>query len=173
MVESLLAVAQIFRISDHYLRPSLTGLDEQALRQRVGGANSIHWIAGHVAVGRRRLLCLLGKPGPVLWADIFGKGSAETPQAEFPPLCEILKTWDADGGDLQNCLSALRFEELVAPAPLDLPGSEKTVGGWITYLAYHEAYHIGQISQLRKALGKGLKRRTAEILIRAESKFKH
>jgi len=173
MVESLVAVAQIFKISDHYLGPSVKGLEEAVLRQRVGGANSIHWIAGHVAVGRRRLLCLLGQPEPVLWADIFGKGSAETPHAVFPPLCEILNLWEVDARNLQNCLSALGAEELLAPAPFDLPGSRKTVGGWITYLAYHEAYHIGQISQLRKALGKGLKRRTAEILTRAESKSKH
>jgi hypothetical protein len=43
---------QLFRTSDHYLEQSIKGLDDDALRMRVGRANSLLWTAGHVTVGR-------------------------------------------------------------------------------------------------------------------------
>ena len=41
-----------------------------------------------------------------------------------------------------------------APAPRDFPVPDKTIRGAINFLAYHEAYHLGQMGYLRKWLGK-------------------
>lgn len=43
--------------------------------------------------------------------------------------------------------------QLAAPAPRALPIADKSVLGALTFLTYHEGYHLGQIALLRKALG--------------------
>ncbi len=159
--------AQLFRLSDFYMRQSVIGLGEADLRARVGKANSILWIAGHVTVGRRRLVNFIGAGGAVIWEREFGKGSAEAMGLTMPSLEDVLAEWDRASAELHARLPLLTEVELEAKMTYELPESNQTVLGWINYMAFHEAYHIGQISQLRKALGQGMARRTAERLAAA------
>jgi hypothetical protein len=43
----------------------------------------------------------------------------------------------------------------VLAKPHDKPTFDGKVGGFIAFLAFHEAYHAGQVSYLRKWLGHG------------------
>ena len=44
--------------------------------------------------------------------------------------------------------------ELLA-APHDKPTFDGNTAGFVAFLAYHEAYHVGQVAYLRKWLGHG------------------
>lgn len=57
------------------------------------------------------------------------------------------------------------MEQLEAPAPYDLPGADGTLLSTINYFAFHEAYHMGQVAVLRKALRCGMPRRTIERVL--------
>ena len=162
MEASLSATVGMFRAADHYMSHSTSGLSAEALTHRIGAANSILWIVGHATVGRLRLLALLGEPGDVPWAALFGKGSAETADAARPDLDTLLARWRDTTELLEQRLAALTAADLAAAAPYDLPTSDPTLLGVVTYFAFHEAYHIGQIASTRKALGQSLPRRTAD-----------
>jgi hypothetical protein len=162
MEASLAAAVGMFRAADHYMNHSTSGLPADALTRRIGAANSILWIAGHATVGRLRLLALLGEPGEVPWATVFGKGSAETADAPRPDLETVLDRWRGTAKLLEHRLAGLTAAELEAAAPYELPTSDPTLLGVVTYFAFHEAYHIGQIASTRKALGQPLPRRTAD-----------
>lgn len=159
--------AQLLRTSDYYLRRSLKGLEPDDLRRRIGRANSMLWAAGHVTVGRCRLLHVAGGAVDIPWVEVFGKGSNEKEGVFMPPVDDVLALWDEVGLRVMERLERLTAGELDAPGPYDLPCSGQTVLGTINYFAFHEAYHIGQISQTRKALEKGLKRRTIEVVAAA------
>ena len=52
-------------------------------------------------------------------------------------------------------LAQLTDAELDTPSPRKLPIADASVLGAIGFLACHEAYHIGQLALVRKALGLG------------------
>jgi hypothetical protein len=162
MEATLSSTLSMFRAAEHYMAHSISGLSAEHLTRRVGTANSILWIVGHVAVGRLRLLALLGEPGGVPWEDCFGKGSAEATERARPELETILARWRDSAKLLEGRLTGLTAADLAAPLPYDLPTSDPTLLGVVTYFAFHEAYHIGQIASTRKALGWPLPRRTAD-----------
>jgi hypothetical protein len=56
---------------------------------------------------------------------------------------------------LSKRLEEIGDAELSAKCPRDFPIADKTMRGAITFLAYHEGYHVGQMAYLRKLLGKG------------------
>jgi uncharacterized damage-inducible protein DinB len=108
------------------------------------------------------LLALLGEPGEVAWEVWFGKGAAEAPDPARPDLETVLARWRDAAERLDHRLAALTAAELAAALPYDLPTADPTLLGVITYYAFHEAYHIGQIASTRKALGRPLPRRTVD-----------
>ena len=154
---------QLFRTSDHYLAQSVKGLDDHALRLRVGRANSLLWTVGHITVGRLRLLTMLGDETDIPWTDVVGRGADEVAD-RLPSLSEVLGRWQQTAGRLFDRLSKLSDEDLLSDTSLALPGSDGSLLGTITYYAFHEAYHIGQLAVIRKALNQALPRRTVDRL---------
>jgi uncharacterized damage-inducible protein DinB len=164
----LAGCAQLFDTSGHYLRQSVRGLDGEQLRQRVGRANSILWTLGHITVGRLRLLTMLGDRGVIPWTKVVGRGADEVTHA-LPDPTEVFARWDDAARRLAERLPQLSEEELLAPARYTLPGSDGTMLGTINYFAFHEAYHIGQLAVIRKALNNALPRRTVDRLVAISS----
>lgn len=172
MIPSLMGSAQLFQTAEYYLERSLMGLEREDLCRRLGPANSILWHAGHMTIGRCRLLCLLGPGGgqrPVPWVAIFGKGANEPEATALPEVGEVMALWEALRVELPVWLEGLDEGTVAAPAPYDMPCSGQTVLGMINYMAFHEAYHLGQINLARKALGRGHKRRTIDVVLAAAS----
>ena len=152
----------MFHAADHYMEHSISGLPPESLTQRIGAANSILWIVGHVTVGRLRLLALLGEPGDVPWRAAFGKGSTESADLVRPDLATVLARWRETSKLIEQKLATLTASELATASHYDLPAQDATLLGVIHYFAFHEVYHIGQIASTRKALGHPMARRTAE-----------
>ena len=65
-----------------------------------------------------------------------------------------MSVWAGAGEQLMKRYEELTGEELSAKAPRDFPVPDKTIRGAINFLAYHEAYHVGQIAYIRKLLDK-------------------
>ncbi len=160
---------QIFQTSDFYLTRSLTGVLPELYTRRVERTNSILWTTGHVTVGRCRLLTMIGHQQEIPWVDVFGKGSSEQEGMVYPEMEAVLAVFHAASAQLAPSLAVLTEDDLSVEASYDLPASGRTLLGTINYMAYHEAYHIGQISAIRKALGIGAKYRTIERILTTES----
>jgi uncharacterized damage-inducible protein DinB len=76
----------------------------------------------------------------------------------------VIGRWQQSAGRLFDRLSELSDEDLQSETFLALPGSDGSLLGTITYYAFHEAYHIGQLAVIRKALNQALPRRTVDRL---------
>lgn len=117
--------------------------------------NSIQWIAGHMLNTRLNLIGILGaEKGDAELAKYFGKGSSGKTEPGSPTLATIRERWVSTATLLQHQLSVVTADQLAAPAPFPLSINDKSVLGTVAFMAVHEGLHIGQLTVLRKMIGK-------------------
>jgi uncharacterized damage-inducible protein DinB len=63
--------------------------------------------------------------------------------------------WNEISEQLKAALSEPPEEVLTRPAPEGPPSFDKKLSGSVAFLAFHDTYHTGQMSFLRKWLGYG------------------
>jgi uncharacterized damage-inducible protein DinB len=147
-------IASHLKLGDYLLKTALENLSDEELHRRGGPqSNSMLWITGHLALSRSRMLKLAGGDNDFPWPDLFSRGSAMQASSDYPALDEVLGAWDEASGRLLAALPRMTPEQLFAKSPQSLPGDDKSVRGALSFLVYHEAYHIGQMGYLRKMLG--------------------
>ncbi len=145
-----------YGVSTYLFDMALAGLSEEELLKSVGdGSNPLIWMVGHLTSVRSNLVNLLGHKHEVPWGNLFDRGETIDNPGEYPPLDQILAVWKETTAALMARLEEIGDEELSAESPLGLPIPDKTVHGTISFMAYHEGYHVGQMAYLRKWLGKG------------------
>lgn len=130
---------------------SLDGVDEeQAWRRIADDTNSLGYVAMHVTDARYFFarLCGLEVPSPLAQ---FTKGIRTIDEMkEHPSLAQIRDAWVAFADELHDYVAMVDLEREVEHK---FPSGDKTVGGLLLFAVHHDAYHIGQMSLLRKTLG--------------------
>jgi hypothetical protein len=146
-------VVQIFGLNTGIYLKALDGLDEEAARRQVlPQTNPLLWIAGHLATTRFGIATMAGRERPLPWGKIFHR-SAVLDVAALPPLARVREAWQEISDLVVPRLYELTSAELAALAPRPFPIEDKSLRGAITFLSYHEGYHIGQMSYIRRSLG--------------------
>ena len=113
------------------------------------------WIVGHLAVTRDRCVGMMGlPPRSAAWHQAVLRGT----RPEAVP-AEVAAPDLAAAFHAAHQLMAARWEtltaaELAAPLGRTLPDGSDTVGGALRFLAWHEAYHCGQLGLIRRLVGK-------------------
>jgi uncharacterized damage-inducible protein DinB len=150
-------IAFIFQANDGLIRQTLSDLPADAQWKQPGGeGNSIMWIVGHITQTRAGLLSLLGERASTGWGELFRRGAQRQDPSVYPESQAI----KAVGIDLTKRLRAkletITDEELAAPInpAVKLP-NVNTVADALAFFAFHEAYHVGQLGYVKKALGYG------------------
>ena len=145
-----------YGVSTSLFEMALEGLSEEELLQSVGDdSNPMIWLVGHLASARSSLLNLLGHKHEVPWGGLFARGATVDNAGQYPPMDQMLAIWKETTAALIARFEALSDEQLSAESPRSFPVPDKTIRGAIGFMAYHEAYHVGQMAYLRKWLGKG------------------
>jgi uncharacterized damage-inducible protein DinB len=116
-------------------------------------SNHLMWIAGHLVVSRGGVLKALGSEWSTPWSSLFVRGAKPAPQDQYPGVEEIRKAWIEVSDKLSASLASVPADLLAKPH--DKPTFDGKVGGYVAFLAFHETYHVGQVSYLRKWLGYG------------------
>jgi hypothetical protein len=119
-------------------------------------ANCVAWLIGHLTLGDRNLLKRLSAPLPELPEGYEHRFSRDEgcPQAEeFGDVSKLMPLFD----EHRNRLIAAVKE--APPDLLDKPVDKphpmfSTVGEVATFMALHGAMHAGQITIIRRSLGK-------------------
>jgi hypothetical protein len=146
-------VTQIYDLNTRLYEQALEGIDpETARRQATPQSNPILWIAGHLASSRFGIAAMLGRERPLPWPKVFHRG-ATLDAAALPELAIVRQGWREISEVLLPRLAEVTDDELAAPAPRSFPIEDKSLRGAITFLTYHEGYHLGQISYIRRSLG--------------------
>jgi uncharacterized damage-inducible protein DinB len=127
-----------------------TEADQRASRT----VNHIKWLAGHLLSTRYSFKELAGLDVEDPYADLFAHGKSIDDQATYPPLSDIRERWNAISGKVSEAFVNLPSEIADGPSPVNVPVGDMTLGGFLSFLMHHEAYHLGQMGILRKYLGK-------------------
>lgn len=144
-----------------WLLKLIEGLSEAEMltQPTAGRGNHGLWVLGHVTWTDAAILYGYVKKGQTSpledWTGLFGRGSEPVADAgKYPTKAEILARWDKIRQEVNDTLDRLSDEELARPTGADAE-LFKTVGNCLAALAIHQAFHTGQVSVVRRALGKG------------------
>lgn len=144
----------LYTLGDMTLRMALKDITEdEAFTRPSGQANSLHFILGHITSLRYYIAGLLGNEEEPPWGTMFDMGAEIKERQAYPPFSELVEKWNAITPMMIELLSAATEEKLGEPGPFQPPSGEKTVLGVISFLCWHEAYHVGQAGYVRKLLG--------------------
>lgn len=132
----------------------LEGMDDEAAGFRINGStNSAAFIAAHLVDSRAWAARMLGVDVPAPFGGTVAYGSSLDALESVPTLAESTAEWHAISPVLIGRLDALTPADLTAIPPTRFPIGDATVAGALTFLLHHEAYHIGQLALLRRAVG--------------------
>ncbi len=146
-------VSTLLALHTRLLANVVDGVSPEHLTTRLNGhTNHMLWIVGHLAHNRATVAQTLGQE-VVSPLGIFGKAIDD--EADYPDLADIQAFLRTVSAAIRTRLPAVNPEELAAAhaLPFEIPLNDQSVGGLLDFLLSHEAYHIGQLGFLRKALG--------------------
>jgi hypothetical protein len=128
------------------------------LHQPAAGANCAAWIVGHLALSAQRALGRMGVTGlPAVPEELVAKlqttKSAAGKQDGYGDPKELLAMLDDRVARLSAAILKLPAEALTAEPDFRPPGVTNR-GEALLFLSIHNGVHSGQISTIRRSLGK-------------------
>lgn len=129
--------------------------EEESHKRLAPEINNVNWLAGHLVWGQTGLANFCGLKMDIPWIDLYNTQLSAPPSPDIiePSLEEIKATWNKYIAPLRDGLENLTDEVLATPVQFPMPAFRTLEGLW-TFISHHQAYTIGQIGILRRALGK-------------------
>ncbi|HYH63409.1 MAG TPA: DinB family protein [Urbifossiella sp.] len=152
------AIAAGYRMAGQLIHRMTHDLTPDEFRhQPVPGSNSAAWVVGHLAVTLWRTADRLGAadlaPLPPGLLDTFTQtGKPAGDQSAVGDTAELLALFDACLAKVIEVIPAIPAAKLTEPATR--PGPATTYGEGVLFGALHIAMHTGQLSLVRRSLGK-------------------
>jgi len=130
---------------------------EKFCSKPLDGANHALWVLGHLAVTDDWFACTIGNRESVIdesWGPLFGmKSEPSEDPSTYPSIDEIKAGLERARQSLLTGFESLDEQQLQGPVPDELEGFAPNVGGAAFTLAWHEGFHAGQLSAVRRSLG--------------------
>lgn len=147
-------VSRELRLHARIIQAQLDGLSEaDALLQPPDGGNCLNWLLGHILLSRQTMFKRLGVPplGNIEDYQRYKRDSQPiTHEADALPLNRLLNDLHASQERLLARLNEISEDEMTA-----IPdGQERSMAEQVSFLSWHETYHVGQMEQLRRLAGK-------------------
>ena len=154
MLAVIAPLAAIYELNTDLLVNCLEGVADDAARRRPeGGANSLAFVAAHLADSRHFLTGRLGRALPNPLTPYLADARTIDDVASLPTLEEIRTAWLAVSEHLRGVLESLDEAALAPPQVHRFPFADTTPLGLVGFLAQHDSYHVGQAAFLRRQLG--------------------
>lgn len=115
--------------------------------------NSAHFVFGHIVTSRFEMARILGLQAENPWGKLFDYGASIQEPSSYPPLAELWAVWKTVCQRIVERLGELTDADLNAEGPFEVKPMDKTIGGCLNFLAFHETYHIGQLGYVRRFNG--------------------
>lgn len=132
----------------------LKDLKPADLSKPLGQSNTIDWIVGHLAVSRGSLLKAMGEQLEMFpWEAEFSRGAEK--KASAVDLAEVLPVFLDRGGQLKEQIPLLTESRLCEKSDRTLPDGGDDLQGYVSFLLWHETFHLGQIDLIQAGLGIG------------------
>jgi uncharacterized damage-inducible protein DinB len=154
-------IKQYRLLTDWYLSVLEDVSDKDAGKTINDQTNSLEWLAGHLVTGRYRNLLRIGAQiEPYKHLDKYINQAIPPPNAiafnsniQYPTLAESKEQWNRYATIFLSTLESIDESILKNKLPFPIPSGGTTVEDALGFIALHEAYHIGQMSILRKLSG--------------------
>lgn len=127
---------------------------EHWFRKPGDDSNHLTWVLGHLIVHRGLTLKKLGVDYDNAWSELFARGAERTADSAYPSVEEMRNAWQQVSNELAAALNSPPAEVLSQPVAKG-PTFDGKVSGSVAFLAFHDTYHVGQVSFLKKWLGFG------------------
>ena len=118
-------------------------------------SNHLMWVTGHIIWSRGNVLKSLKTEWTTPWLSVFARGETRADPSQYPGVAEVQNAWTEVSAKLLDRVSNAPADLLAKTAPQGPPTFDGKISGLVAFLAFHETYHVGQISYLRKWLGYG------------------
>src|SRR5215213_5871151 len=149
-------ISGMFRANTDIISKAIADVSaEDWFRKPGDDSNHLMWLLGHVVVHRGQVLKNLGVQWDRSWAPLFARGSERVDEAVYPTVDDMRAAWSEISEQLKATLREAAPDVLTKPAPEGPPSFDKKLSGTVAFFAFHDTYHTGQISFLRKWLGYG------------------
>ena len=149
-------VAGMFKANTDIVNKATADISPEHWFQKPGDdSNHLMFVLGHLVVHRGRTLNTLGVDWNTPWAPLFARGAERVADADYPSIDEIRAAWNQVSTELSAVLRQPNEEVLTKDAPKGPPSFDGKISGTIAFYAFHDTYHVGQVSYLRKWLGYG------------------
>jgi uncharacterized damage-inducible protein DinB len=143
MTPILIPIRASLGTTDMIVPLALSDLKEQDAQKRVrnGDGPSIVWEVAHMLASRHEMLKLLSS-------------TQRSPinEADYLDIAQLLRQWRELGQELTAVMESVT-EETLTRSVENGPHGEKTALDRVLFLLWHEAYHVGALGGIRKALG--------------------
>lgn len=148
-------LADMFATNTRVLGRQTEGLTHaDSLLQPPVRGNCLNWVLGHIVVHRDYVLEAMSEE-KVLGDDAIARYDRESEPitSDEPgvlPLETLLEALNTTQERIADALSRATDQSLAEPAPKSEPA---TVARQVTFLLWHESYHVGQTELLRQLAG--------------------
>jgi len=146
-------LTRLFEINAYVVKENTKELThEDSLILPHPGGNCLNWVMGHIVASRNLILNLVGKQP--IWSEEetkpYTRGSEPLAKGDDARQFDsILADFAKSQEQIMGALSNLTSDELAKAAD-----EKETVGEKLSFLHFHETYHLGQIGLLRRLAGK-------------------
>jgi len=129
--------------------------EEESILQPAPGGNCANWILGHLIVVQNNALALLGEP-PIIQHENLPRGQQGpvTGPENAIPFDEARTRFLASEDRFIGALAGLGEGDLQQAGFTDPFGDSTTKGGLLNLIAFHQAYHAGQLGLSRRLVGR-------------------
>ena len=156
METNLANVAGMFKINTDIVNKAIADVAvDDWFRKPGDDSNHLMWVLGHLIVHRGRTLKTLGEEWDSSWTTLFTRGAKRVADDEYPSVEEMRTAWSQVSDKLSTALRQSSADVLAKEAPAGPPSFDGKTSGTVAFFAFHDTYHVGQVSYLKKWLGYG------------------
>ena len=146
----------MFKFNTDIVNKAIADVDPEHWFKNPGAdSNHLMWLMGHLVVHRGHTLKMLGVDYENQWATLFARGTDRLADAEYPTIEAMRDAWQDVSAQLAAALQQPPADALAKEAPKGPPTFDGKLSGTVAFFAFHDTYHVGQVSYLRKWLGYG------------------
>jgi len=162
MLPQLESLVMQFELNTRLFNNVLKEVDETKATTIIAEhVNHLTWIAGHLTINRYFLASQFGVQKEFPYVQTFSDPTAPpphnralAPSVEYPPIAELITLWNNISPLLVDGIKNIPAEKLEEKFAFRLPTGDSFYA-LLSFIVSHEAYHIGQMSTIRRFLGLG------------------
>lgn len=147
-------LAKTFQTNSFLLNKAVKDMSEEHITKRPNdNTNPIQFLIGHITLYRYHACKLLGNEMKYKHTEHFQMGAQPKDASNYPSVAEMVAEWNVISKKLDDILESSSEEDLANAFEHKYPIGEQNIGGAMSFIMFHESYHIGQIAYIRKFMG--------------------